>query len=192
MNLASAAAAKKYMAKTLPGATSPDDFMPWTIWPTLICRPARTRKRSASSKKRRRRRRLISRCFRPHMRFAAIPARYALERRRWSAAAALRCSLTWFPWMRFRLRKRSRASHAHSAQRAAGIYRRRERRSRSWKPIENALRQVHEGYDWSAPGRSAAACRAGMGRTRGRKSRLRVARDASPQRISKTRPRSIL
>ena len=33
---------------------------------------------------------------------AAIPARYALERRRWSAAAGLQVQPAWFPWMRFR------------------------------------------------------------------------------------------
>ena len=34
--------------------------------------------------------------------FAAIPARYALERRRWSAAAALQVRPAWFPWTHFR------------------------------------------------------------------------------------------
>ena len=33
--------------------------------------------------------------------FAAIPARYALERRRWSEAAALTVTPTTFPWSRF-------------------------------------------------------------------------------------------
>src|SRR6202011_3087859 len=33
---------------------------------------------------------------------AAIPARYALERRRWSVAAALPVRPAGFPWMRFR------------------------------------------------------------------------------------------
>jgi hypothetical protein len=33
---------------------------------------------------------------------AAIPARYALERRRWSVAADLPVQPAWFPWIRFR------------------------------------------------------------------------------------------
>ena len=33
--------------------------------------------------------------------FAAIPARYALERRRWSEAAALKVHPTDFPWKNF-------------------------------------------------------------------------------------------
>src|SRR5262245_1245251 len=33
--------------------------------------------------------------------FSAIPARYALERRRWSEAASLTLSPRWFPWQRF-------------------------------------------------------------------------------------------
>ncbi len=33
--------------------------------------------------------------------FAALPARYALERRRWSDAAALELQPAWFPWSRY-------------------------------------------------------------------------------------------
>jgi tetratricopeptide (TPR) repeat protein len=33
--------------------------------------------------------------------FAAIPARYALERRRWADAAALELQPAWFPWSRY-------------------------------------------------------------------------------------------
>ncbi|MBI2368839.1 MAG: hypothetical protein HYV08_01075, partial [Deltaproteobacteria bacterium] len=35
--------------------------------------------------------------------FAAVPARYAIERRRWSEAAALLLRPTWFPWSRYRM-----------------------------------------------------------------------------------------
>jgi tetratricopeptide (TPR) repeat protein len=82
--------------------------------------------------------------------FAAIPARYALERRRWSAAAALQVQPAWFPWVHFRYaeaiihfaRALGSAHDGNTAQARAEIAELAE--------IEQTVRQHQEGYDWAA------------------------------------------
>ncbi len=100
-NLASAAAAKAYVAKTLPGATSQDqlhamDYLEYAYLQT--CRDTEAKQvvddAAAISK-------LDQQVFQAAYALAAIPARYALERRRWSAAAELAVGPAWFPWTQF-------------------------------------------------------------------------------------------
>ncbi len=149
-NLASAAAAKKALPKMLPGAVSQDqlhalDYLVYAYLQTCQDGQAkRTVEEAASASS------VGENEFQAAYAFAAIPARYALERRRWSAAAALQVRPAWFPWVRFRYAE----GLTHFA-RALGL-------ARSGDPsgaqaelekltsIQSELRQIQEGYDWSA------------------------------------------
>ncbi len=100
-NLASAAAAKSQMAKTVPGATSQDqlhamDYLTYAYLQTCQDEKAKRIVDEAESASK-----VDQQVFQAAYAFAAIPARYALERRRWSAAAALQVRPAWFPWMQF-------------------------------------------------------------------------------------------
>lgn len=84
--------------------------------------------------------------------FAAIPARYALERRRWDEAAKLTLlpgSLGAFPWQRFRWAE----AHTHFA-RAIGAARTGDKASareevEKLTAIQQALVEVKGDYDWA-------------------------------------------
>lgn len=84
--------------------------------------------------------------------FSAIPARYALERRRWDEAAKLSLrqnSLESFPWENFRWAE----SHIHFA-RAVGAARAGDAASareevEKLKATGQALAEVRGGYDWA-------------------------------------------
>jgi len=80
--------------------------------------------------------------------FTAIPARYALERRRWSEAAALTLRPIEFPWRRFRWAE----AHIHFA-RAIGAARSGDTTSARQEveklaAIRQALVEVKGDYDW--------------------------------------------
>src|SRR5215510_3684911 len=80
--------------------------------------------------------------------FTAIPARYALERRRWSEAAALTLLPIEFPWQRFRWAE----AHIHFA-RAIGAARSGDTNSARQEvgklaAIRKALLEVKGDYDW--------------------------------------------
>jgi tetratricopeptide (TPR) repeat protein len=101
-NLASAAAAKKHVAKTLPGAAAFDELhaIDYLVYAYL---------QGAQDQKAKRMRELLMEVkkldadvFAAAYAFAAVPARYTLERRRWSEAAALEVHPVDFPWERFR------------------------------------------------------------------------------------------
>jgi tetratricopeptide (TPR) repeat protein len=148
-NLASAAAAKGYVAKSLPGAASQDqlhamDYLEYAYLQT--CRDAdakRVVEETAAVSK------LDQHVFQAAYAMAAIPARYALERRRWSAAAELAVRPAWFPWAQFRFAE----AITHFA-RALGA-------ARSGNPsmaraeiqklvaIHDALAQAQQDYDWA-------------------------------------------
>lgn len=149
-NLASAAAAKSYIAKTLPGATSQDQLhaMDYLVYAYLqTCQDAEARKvvqeAAAVSK-------VDQNVFQAAYALAAIPARYALERRRWSVATSLEARPSGFPWTRFRY-----AEAITYFARALGA-------ARSGNPsaargeieklsaIHKALTQLEQEYDWSA------------------------------------------
>lgn len=101
-NLTSAATAKAHVEKTMPGAAAQDqlhamDYLEYAYLQT--CRDTEARRiaddAAAVTK-------LDQQVFQAAYAFAAIPARYALERRRWSAAAQLPTGQSWFPWPQFR------------------------------------------------------------------------------------------
>jgi tetratricopeptide (TPR) repeat protein len=81
---------------------------------------------------------------------SAIPARFALERRRWSAAAALKLQPGWFPWTQFQPAEAiTRFARALGSARSGNSTEARAEIERL-TTFENALREMHEGYDWSA------------------------------------------
>ena len=147
-NLASAAAAKKHAAEASPGATSQDELhaMDYLVYAYLQRGQDGEAKRvveqaAAVSK-------VDQEVFQAAYALAAIPARYALERRRWSAAAALEVQPAGFPWPRFRY-----AEAITYFARALGS-------ARSGNPsaaraeieklttIRNALPAIEGSYDW--------------------------------------------
>jgi tetratricopeptide (TPR) repeat protein len=149
-NLASAAAAKSQMAKTLPGATSQDqlhamDYLVYAYLQTCQDEKAKRIVNEAASVSR-----VDQQVFQAAYAFAAIPARYALERRRWSEAAALQVQPKWFPWVHFRYAEAiTHFAQALGSARSGNVSGARAQIERL-TAIENAPRQVQEGYDWSA------------------------------------------
>ena len=149
-NLASAAAARSYLAKIHPAATSQDQLhaMDYLVYAYLqTCQDVEAEhiveQASAVSK-------VDQNVFQAAYALAAIPARYALERRRWSAAASLELRPAGFPWTRFQY-----AGAITYFARALGA-------ARSGNPsaarqeieklntIQHTLAQVKQDYDWSA------------------------------------------
>jgi tetratricopeptide (TPR) repeat protein len=148
-NLASAAEAKKHVAKTLPGAASQDqlhamDYLAYAYLQTGQDSEAKRVVDEAAAVSK-----VDQEAFQTAYALAAIPARYALERRRWSAAAALPVRPAGFPWSRFRY-----AEAITYFARAVGS-------ARSGNPaaarveveklaaIQKALSQIKGEYDWS-------------------------------------------
>ncbi len=101
-NLASAAAAKNHLARIHPGAASQDQLhaMDYLVYAYLqSCQDGKAKRvveEAAAVTK------VDAEVFQAAYAFAAIPARYALERRRWSEAAALEVRPAAFPWDHFR------------------------------------------------------------------------------------------
>jgi tetratricopeptide (TPR) repeat protein len=100
-NLASEEAARRLMARTHPGATHFDglhamDYLEYAYLQLGDLASARTvmeRMRAVSK--------VDHPAFSAAYAFAAVPARYALERHQWGEAAALPVSPDWFPWKDF-------------------------------------------------------------------------------------------
>ncbi len=148
-NLASAAVAKDYAAKARPGATSQDqlhamDYLEYAYLQT--CRDADAKRVvedavAVSS--------LDQQVFQAAYAFAAIPARYTLERRRWSDAAALAVRPSWFPWAQFRFAEAivHFARALGSARIGNATISRAEIKELS--AIHNALAQAPQDYDWA-------------------------------------------
>jgi tetratricopeptide (TPR) repeat protein len=148
-NLASAAAAKNQMAKTLPGAISQDqlhamDYLAYAYLQT--CQDQETKQvvgEAASVSK------LDQQVFQAAYALAAIPARYVLERRRWSASAALQMQPTWFPWTGFPYAEAIiHFARALGSARSGNISEARAEMEELTR-IEQTLRQRQEDYDWS-------------------------------------------
>jgi tetratricopeptide (TPR) repeat protein len=148
-NLASAAAAKSQLAKILPAATSQDqlhamDYLAYAYLQTCQDEKAKHVVDEAASVSK-----VDQQVFQAAYALAAIPARYVLERRRWSAAAALQVRPTWFPWMRFQYaeavthfaRALGSARSGNISEARAGI--------QELTRMEQTLRPRHEDYDWS-------------------------------------------
>jgi tetratricopeptide (TPR) repeat protein len=81
--------------------------------------------------------------------FAAIPARYALERRRWSAAAALQVRPAWFPWVRFRYAEAITHFARALGSARTGKISEAQAEIEELTEIEQTIRQRQEDYDWS-------------------------------------------
>jgi hypothetical protein len=149
-NLASASAAKNHMARTHPGAAAQDQLhaLDYLVYAYLQgCQDARARRiveeTAAISK-------VDAEVFQAAYAFAAIPVRYALERRRWSDAAAIQVHPPTFPWDRFRYAEAivyfARAiGSARSGDPAAARIETEKLRS-IWKAMEH----TDGNYDWSA------------------------------------------
>jgi tetratricopeptide (TPR) repeat protein len=101
-NLASAAAAKDYVARTRPGVASFDqlhalDYLVYAYLQGVEDQKAKRILDQANALNK-----VDSEVFAAAYAFAAIPARYALERRNWSEAARLQVHPIDFPWEHFR------------------------------------------------------------------------------------------
>lgn len=101
-NLASAASAKTLVTRTHPGAASFDQLhaMDYLVYAYLQC--AQDQKARSALDELSAMRQVDVENVAAAYAFAAIPARYALERRRWAEAAALTVYPSSFPWNRFR------------------------------------------------------------------------------------------
>jgi hypothetical protein len=100
-NLASAATAQKHMAMTHPGAVSFDqlhamDYLVYAYLQGAQDTEARRILDQANHDK------VDQQVFQAAYAWAAIPARYAIERRRWAEAAQLELYPANFPWNKFR------------------------------------------------------------------------------------------
>ena len=149
-NLASAAAAREHAAKSLPGVTPQDqlhamDYLEYAYLQTGRDSEARRIVEQAAA---------ISsvdhEVIQAAYAFAAIPARYALERKQWSDAAKLELRPAGFPWPRFRF-----AEAIHHFARALGAARSGDpgiarRDVEALKSIHSALADAQQDYDWAS------------------------------------------
>ena len=100
-NIASAAAAKNYAAKMHPGAASFDQLHAMDYLTYAYLQTAQDGKVKAIVDEIHRMNKVDANTFAAAYAFAAIPARYALERRQWTEAAALKVHPSDFPWNNF-------------------------------------------------------------------------------------------
>ena len=100
-NLASAEAARRLMARTHPGATHFDGLhaMDYLIYAYLQLGQEAKAKQVVDQV--RAVTKVDQETFSAAYAFAAVPARYALERHDWASAAELAPAPAWFPWDRF-------------------------------------------------------------------------------------------
>src|SRR5437660_5591664 len=101
-NIASAAAAKNHVAKMHPGAASFDqlhamDYLAYAYLQTAQDGKVKEIVDAVYSMNK-----VDANTFAAAYAFAAIPGRYALERRQWSEAATLKVYPAGFPWNNFR------------------------------------------------------------------------------------------
>ena len=100
-NLASAAAARRLMARTHPGATHYDELHAMDYLVYAYLQGVEDRKAEGVVAEMRVVRLIDQATFAAAYAFAATPARFVLERRRWSDAAALGVWPADFPWQKF-------------------------------------------------------------------------------------------
>jgi len=101
-NLASAAAARKYVAMTRPGAASFDQLHALDYLVYAYLQRAEDQKAKQILDQATALNRVDSEVVAAAYAFAAIPARYAIERRHWSEAAQIELHPATFPWENFR------------------------------------------------------------------------------------------
>jgi tetratricopeptide (TPR) repeat protein len=100
-NLGAVAASKEYAAKAHPGAAYYEHLHALDYLGYAYLQTAQDRKAKGVLDELLSIRKVQPEAFQAAYAFAAIPARYVLERRRWSEAAALTVHPTAFPWNRF-------------------------------------------------------------------------------------------
>jgi len=100
-NIASAAAANNYTARMHPGATSFDQLHAMDYLAYAYLQTAQDAKAKAIVEALSPMSKVDADAVAAAYAFAAIPARYAIERHRWSDAAALKVHPAGFPWDRF-------------------------------------------------------------------------------------------
>ena len=100
-NLGAVAASKEYAAKAHPGAAYYEHLHALDYLAYAYLQGAQDREAKSVLDELRAIQKVQPEAFQAAYAFAAIPARYALERRRWSEAAALTVAPTTFPWSRF-------------------------------------------------------------------------------------------
>ena len=101
-NLASAAAAQRYVAKTAPGVTSFDDMHAEDYLEYAYLQLGRDAEARGVAETVARVERLDVPNFAAAYALAAVPTRYAIERGKWSEAAKLELRPAGFPWEKFR------------------------------------------------------------------------------------------
>ncbi len=101
-NLASAAAAQKYVAAVAPGATSFDDMHAEDYLEYAYLQLGRDAEARGVAERVARVERLDVPNFAAAYALAAVPTRYAVERGKWSDAARLEPRPSSFPWEKFR------------------------------------------------------------------------------------------
>ena len=100
-NIASATAAKNYTAKMHPGAASFDQLHALDYLAYAYLQTAQDGKAKAIVDEIYSIKKVDAATFAAAYAFAAVPARYAFERRQWSEAAALKVYPSDFPWNNF-------------------------------------------------------------------------------------------
>jgi hypothetical protein len=100
-NIASAAAAKDHVARTHPGAASFDQLHAMDYLAYAYLQTAQDAKVKEIVNAVYGMNKVDANTFAAAYAFAAIPARYALERRQWTEAAALKVHPADFPWKNF-------------------------------------------------------------------------------------------
>jgi len=100
-NLGAVAASKEYEAKAHPGAAYYERLHALDYLEYAYLQGAQDQEAKRVLDELTAIRKVQPEAFQAAYAFAAIPARYALERRRWSEAAALTAHPTTFPWNRF-------------------------------------------------------------------------------------------
>jgi hypothetical protein len=100
-NLGAVAASKAYAAKAHPGAAYYEHLHALDYLAYAYLQGAQDRQAEGVLDELQVIKKVQPEAFQAAYAFAAIPARYALERRRWSEAAALTVTPTTFPWSRF-------------------------------------------------------------------------------------------
>ncbi len=149
-NLASAAAAKDHVAKALPGVASQDqlhamDYLAYAYLQTCQDGAAKRVVEEAATVSR-----VDQEVFQVAYAFAAIPARYEVERKRWSVAASLQVGPATFPWIRFRYAEAiTYFARALGAARSGNLVAARDDVDKL-AAIQTELAKAKQEYDWSA------------------------------------------
>ena len=100
-NLGAVAASREYAAKAHPGAAYYEHLHALDYLAYAYLQGAQDREAKRVLDELRAIQKVQPEAFQAAYAFAAIPARFALERRRWSEATALTVTPTTFPWSRF-------------------------------------------------------------------------------------------